>query len=117
MGKLIFILEDNDDLRALYFSILEDEDYQIISFATISDFREQVHIVPDLYLLDIMLPDGNGMDLCQELKKNLLTANVPVILISAHRNFEDVKKRCPEADFIAKPFDIEVFTKRIAEKF
>ncbi|TKC10530.1 response regulator transcription factor [Pedobacter polaris] len=116
MKKTIFILEDNDELRELYGYILEGENYEIRTFATVTQFMENARQIPHLYLLDVMLPDGDGIELCIELKRNSLTANVPVIMISAHKNLADIKSECPQADFIAKPFDIEELTKRIALK-
>ncbi len=116
MPKTIFILEDNLDLRELYELILKDENYEIKSFGTVTEFMESAHEVPDLYLLDVMLPDGDGLQVCSELKKNLPTAHVPVIMVSAHKRGSEVKLRCPEADFIAKPFDIDDLIRQIAAK-
>lgn len=117
MAKLIFILEDNDDLRELYHLILEQEDYKIKAFGTVADFMEHASQIPDLYLLDVMLPDGNGIQICKELKNNPATAKVPVIMVSANKGLEDIKFECPHADFIAKPFDIDNLSQRIASKF
>ncbi|RZL40132.1 MAG: response regulator, partial [Pedobacter sp.] len=112
--KEIFILEDNQDLRELYEYILEGENYRITTFATVTAFMEKATHVPDLYLLDVMLPDGNGLDLCVELKNRVSSANVPVILVSAHKQLHEIKATCPSADFIAKPFDIEFLVNKIS---
>lgn len=116
MPKTIFILEDNDDLRELYALILKDEDYQISSFATVTEFMESAHQIPDLYLLDVMLPDGDGIQLCSELRNNPQSSQVPVIMISAHKGGTEVKRRCPGAEFIPKPFDIEDLITQIRAK-
>lgn len=116
MGKKIFILEDNDDLRELYNYIFEGEKYQIKTFASVTAFMERAHEIPDLYLLDVMLPDGDGIQLCKELKQNINTANVPVIMVSAHKGMSDVNIQCPGADFIPKPFDIEYLLRTIDSK-
>lgn len=112
----IFILEDNDDLRELYGYIFEGSGYQISNFVSISDFKAHAKEVPDLYLLDISLPDGSGIALCQELKNTVKTSHVPVIMVSAHERKAEVKKQCPDADFIAKPFDIDVLTRSVSLK-
>ena len=116
MPKLIFILEDNQDLIELYELILEEEDYQISAFCTIKAFLEHSTEIPDLYLLDVMLPDGDGVEICRELKKSPLTQNIPVIMISAHSDIADVKRQCPGSDFIAKPFDIGHLSSQIAKR-
>ena len=56
MLKKIFILEDNDDLRELYLLILEDQNYDIQTFASVSSFNQSSRIIPNLYLLDVMFP-------------------------------------------------------------
>lgn len=107
MEKEIYILEDNKELRELYTYIFQDEQIGYRAFATVTEFMEEVDRVPNLYLLDVMLPDGDGITLCEELQKNPLTADVPVIMISAHKDPAIIKERCPHATFIPKPFDIE----------
>ena len=116
MAKLIFILEDNTDLRELYEIILEEENYEILSFCTIAEFRQHENEVPDLYLLDVMLPDGDGVELCKEPNAHPATTNVPIIMVSAHKDIHEVKQKCPNADFVAKPFDIDHLTQTIASK-
>lgn len=115
--KTIFILEDNDDLRELYTFIFDPEKYCLETFPTVAAFMKAVDRVPDLYLLDIMLPDGDGINVCQQLKYNSLTSKVPAILISAHQHFSVVKEKCPWASFIEKPFDIANLEKTIDEQF
>lgn len=115
MQKTIFILEDNADLRELYLYIFADNDYKISSFSTVAEFMLHWNEIPDLYLLDVMLPDGDGIDLCQKLKNNSLSANTPVVMVSAHKDISEVKMQCPNADFLAKPFDIEELNNRVAK--
>lgn len=117
MAKVIFILEDNDDLRELYSLILEQEDYKIKAFATVAEFKEHFSQIPDLYLLDVMLPDGNGIQLYKELKNSPANAKVPIVMVSANANVGEVKLECPNAEFIAKPFDIDNLSNRIAAMF
>lgn len=114
MSKKIFILEDNDDLRELYVLILEEEDYLITGFATVAEFMQKLAEVPDLYLLDVMLPDGDGIEVCRQLKNDIQTRDVPVIMVSAHKDIDEVTQACPEAMFLSKPFDIEQLAQQIA---
>ena len=116
MQKTIFILEDNDDLRELYIYILADDDYKIVAFSTVAEFMHHWNEIPDLYLLDVMLPDGDGIVLCQKLKSNLASSHTPIIMVSAHKDIAEVKTQCPEADFLAKPFDINELSHRVAER-
>ena len=116
MSKTIHILEDNDELRELYGYILADEDYNLLSFATMQAFHDHTEPLPDLYVLDVMLPDGDGLSLCKTLHDDPLTAHIPVIMVSAHKELTDISALCPHADFLAKPFDIQNLIDKVALK-
>lgn len=112
MGKEIYVLEDDKDIGFILNYILFDEGYQVKVYETISAFKNALHRgSPDLLLMDVRLPDGNGMELCAELKDNL-TFDVPVLMMSAdwHVNHKDM---CGANDFIAKPFDIDLMVSKI----
>src|SRR5690606_31020318 len=84
-------------------------------FATAGNFRRaKTAVRPDLYILDIMLPDGNGIDLCRELKAEQSTQQTPIIMMSAH--FDKAEGQCDDQDFIAKTFDIDHFLSRITQQ-
>lgn len=109
--KKIFIVEDDDGIRELIEFLLVSQQYSVKTFPNARTFNKTVpEEVPDLFLLDIMLPDGNGLDLCKELKKDEVTQKVPVMLMSAHA---DISKMEAADDFIAKPFDVDELLKRI----
>ena len=105
--KEIFVVEDDTDIREMLEFLLESENYKVQSFPTAESFLNQLDLQrPDLILLDIMLPDGNGVTICEELKTEEKNLFLPIILMSAHINTSSFRKSCAD-DFIAKPFDIE----------
>ncbi len=113
--KEIFIVEDDDGIRELLEFLLESQQYVVKTFPTARAFHKTVpQKVPDLFLLDIMLPDGNGVDLCRELKKGAETKRIPVVLMSAHA---DISRTEGADDFIAKPFDVDELLQRIDKQF
>ncbi|MEO0457393.1 MAG: EAL domain-containing protein [Cyanobacteria bacterium P01_A01_bin.114] len=71
--------------------------------------------LPDLILLDIMMPHLNGYEVCAKLKANPQTADVPVIVLSAlHASFDKVKAfQCGAIDYITKPFQFEEVLARV----
>lgn len=114
MRKRICILEDNDDIREVISLILEDAHYEVFSFATVkSFFNRNYNILPDVFLLDVMLPDGNGLDVCNALKTDNATKHIPVMMMSANYNVDDVRRNCKVADFIPKPFDIDELVSKV----
>lgn len=114
MDKRICVLEDNEDIREIIGFILEDEHYKVKYFKNIQDFKKGANdFHADLFLLDVMLPDGNGLDLCCELKTNKETANMPIVMMSANFSDADMRSKCQAEDYIHKPFDINDFVNRL----
>lgn len=112
----IFVLEDDNGIREVVQMILESEDYKVISFPSVKDFinrREQD--IPDLFIMDVMLPDGSGLDVCNQLKSESDQQNIPIIIMSAHAGLEEVKSACNAEDFIQKPFDLNTFLRKVRE--
>ena len=77
----IFILEDNEPLREAIASYLSLEDHEVTEFGRIAGFENALRNQnPDLLILDVMLPDGNGFNLAKKLKQE---KDYPVIFLTA----------------------------------
>lgn len=114
MNKSIYVVEDNDDIRELVQYLLESEDFNVTGFANVTDFNNKIaDEKPDMMVLDVMLPDGNGMEVCNKLKGQNDTKNIPVLLMSANTNIAYISKESLADDFIAKPFDIDDLVSRV----
>ncbi|WP_312900879.1 response regulator transcription factor [Chryseobacterium taichungense] len=106
--KTIFILEDETGIRDALQLLLSFEDYDVRSFSTVEAFNNRDRsVVPDIFILDVMMPDGSGIDVCNELKSQPETANTPVMIMSAHAKDHEVTSRCNADEFVSKPFDID----------
>ena len=106
--KTIFIVEDETGIRDALQLLLSFENYDVRSFSTVEAFNSRDQsVVPDIFILDVMLPDGLGTDLCNQLKEVPETSNIPVMIISAHAKAENVIQSCQADEFIPKPFDID----------
>ncbi len=115
MKKLITILEDDDSLRELFTELLEDEGYSVQSFSTVASFTKSLRApFPHLFIFDVRLPDGDGIQVCSLIKTTSATQSIPVIMMSSHRNFERENGMCTAEAFIAKPFDIPDLLDRIS---
>jgi DNA-binding response OmpR family regulator len=110
----IFVLEDDKDIREIIEWTLEAEDYEVVSFATINEFMgRDAGELPDLFILDIRLPDGSGLEVCNKLRLESAYQYIPIIIMSAHASLEQVKVGCKADDFIHKPFDLNIFLQTI----
>lgn len=113
MKKLIKILEDDHDIRDICSYLLSDEGYCVLGFENVASFIAQ-ESVPSLFLLDIQLPDGNGLDVCKQLKNDPRFSNIPVIIMSANRSMFGMMKGCLADAFIDKPFDINKLIEKVS---
>lgn len=114
MKKCIYVVEDNAAIREMIEFLLTEEDYNVKTCPNTRDFWQQMDKhKPDLVVLDVMLPDGNGVDICSELKHNIKTYDIPVMIMSAGNQLHKIKSKCEAEDFINKPFDLDDFVNRV----
>lgn len=96
--------------------LLKAENYNVISFPSINEFNNRdLATVPDLFMLDVMLPDGLGTDVCNSIKNDVTISHVPIILMSAHAKLFTMEKVWSPDDFISKPFDLNGIISKISK--
>jgi DNA-binding response OmpR family regulator len=106
--KKILVLDDNPDILDIVQEVLTYEHFTVQTFSHYSGFIDKaLDFKPDAILLDYRLDDGDGGELCQELKSHSSLKDTPIILFSAYliKNVEVEKFGCDAV--ILKPFDIE----------
>ncbi len=114
LKKNIYLVEDNEAIREMVVYLLESENFKVSSFENATTFKDQITITrPDLVILDVMLPDGNGITVGNELKSTASTQHIPVLLMSANANMVKDGKESLADDFINKPFDINDLLQRV----
>lgn len=104
----ILIVDDDAKNLSVLFEYLRRANYKVLVAESGPSALERVeHLVPDLILLDIMMPGMNGFETCQQLKTNEKTKNVPVIFITALVDTLDKVKafEVGASDYITKPFE------------
>ncbi|MEH6308262.1 response regulator [Olivibacter sp. CPCC 100613] len=115
MKKLIYILEDESDIRDILSIFLSDY-AEVKTFENIKSFKEaMLSVIPHLFLLDINLPDGNGLELAIDISKNQLTKDKPIVIMSAHAKSDDLQRRKEISAFISKPFDLMQMERKVVE--
>ncbi|QQL49951.1 response regulator transcription factor [Mucilaginibacter ginkgonis] len=109
-AKIVLIVDDDPDIRDVMSMILDMEGFVVHTVSNGTDVPNSVATYfPDLILLDVMLGDADGRDICKKLKGDPLTEHVPIIIISATHGRETMnEKNCGADDYIGKPFDVQV---------
>jgi len=113
---LIYIVEDDLNIREIETIALKNSNYTVAAFDCASAFFSQMEeILPDLILLDIMLPDQSGYEIMRRLRKNPLTEKIPVIMVTARTTEMDLVKGLDSGadDYIRKPFSIMELLSRV----
>jgi len=108
MRRILAVDDDKDILEVLQY-ILEDSGYEVETLTNGQYLLDKIkQNPPDLILLDIMLGNLDGRDLCRKVKTGKETRDIPVILISASHDVSQSINQIGAPDgFIAKPFDID----------
>ena len=79
----ILVVDDNEAHRYFAVHTLEEAGFKVIQARTAAEAVEKAADHPDLVLLDVHLPDGNGFDVCRKLKANSATSAIPVVMFSS----------------------------------
>ncbi|MDR6785943.1 response regulator transcription factor [Pedobacter africanus] len=113
--KNILVIEDNHAILDVITLILQSESYKVTGLNRSADMMVHIdQMKPDLVILDIMLPDGDGRDLLKEIRLNEATTHIPVLLISAKYTAENIQHgEYKPNGFLPKPFDIDELLDRI----
>ncbi len=106
--KKILVIDDLPENVFLLQDRLENEGYEVITaYEGRSGLNKAISEQPDLILLDIMMPDITGLDVCKKLVGNEETSHIPIILVTAKIEAEDIKEGLEAGafDYIKKPFN------------
>lgn len=113
---LIYILEDDRNIREIEEIALKNADYEVVSFETAAEFEKRLkERVPDLLLLDLMLPDADGLRLVTQLRQNVMTRSLPVIMVTAKTTEIDKVRGLDSGadDYLTKPFSVMELISRV----
>lgn len=113
---MIFIVEDDRNIQEIELFALKNSGYQAVGFETARDFFKALdERLPELILLDIMLPDEDGMSVLSRLRARAETKRIPVILVTAKSTEIDKVKGLDAGadDYIAKPFGVMEMIARV----
>ena len=109
MSQKILIIEDEPDIRKTLEYNISREGYSVVSASSLLEAKSQIESDSfSLILLDLMLPDGSGLDLCREIKSDKEKSSVPIIILTAKDDEVDkvVGFELGADDYVTKPFSV-----------
>ena len=113
---LIYIVEDDESIREIEEFALKNSGHKVLGFEDAKSFYKQIaDVIPDLVLLDIMLPDENGNEIVKKLRRSPYTKKLPIIMVTAKTADIDLVKGLEDGadDYIKKPFSIMELISRV----
>lgn len=114
MADRILLIEDDFALAMGTEYALQAEGYEVLRAGRIEEAREALKKDPDLILLDVMLPDGNGYDFCKEVRK--FNEQIPIIFLTAVGEEANIVQglEIGADDYVTKPYRVKELLSRIA---
>lgn len=112
----IWCIEDDENINNLITYALASQGFKAEGFGCYSDFQQQLKTdTPDLVMLDIMLPDTDGITILKKLKGDAATEDIPVIMLTAKSSEIDIVKALDSGaeDYITKPFGVLEMVSRV----
>ncbi len=111
----ILVVEDNKDLRKFIAQRLERKYHVAEAFNGNIGIEKAIKWSPDLIISDVMMPEVNGLELCDRLKNNLETSHIPIILLTAKSEIADqiTGLKIGADDYLSKPFNFDLLEARV----
>jgi DNA-binding response OmpR family regulator len=120
--RKILVVDDENDIRLLISRVLTEKGYNVVTAGRGLEAIKRVQTeLPDMIILDAMLPEVHGFDICKKIKGSKKYGHIPVIMISAiyrgWRYARDLKESYGVDEFIEKPFKLAEFVEKVEEHF
>ncbi|MFW5891443.1 MAG: response regulator [bacterium] len=116
MNEIIAIIDDEPDLLELVSRHLKKFNYNVREYQSAKHFFDDLeNYLPDLILLDLMLPDVDGIEICRKLKKDDKFESIPIIMLTARGDESDkvLGLELGADDYVTKPFSLKELTARV----
>jgi len=117
-GESILVIEDDQEINALVGAYVELCGFRYrFAYTGEEAYREMQGEIPALVILDLMLPDTEGFEICKRIKADSRTVEVPVVLLTALSGESNRQRglNCGASEYMIKPFDPDVLMKTIAQ--
>jgi DNA-binding response OmpR family regulator len=114
MKREVLVIEDEPIIAEMMSIVMEVEGFNVIGAADTAFARRKLHEKDvHLVMLDLKLKGEDGQSMCAYIKGHDDLKHIPVILVSANADLEQIKIDCGADDYIAKPFDLDYFIEKV----
>ena len=108
--RRVMVVDDDPDALAMMDKILTDEGVELIKVSNATEVGlKAAQLLPDLILLDFLMPEINGFDVCKALRENDLTRNIPIMAVTCLTKEQDIERIFASGadEYLAKPFKVD----------
>jgi DNA-binding response OmpR family regulator len=114
----ILVVEDESNIQHILKYNLELDGHTVDLASTGAEAMTKLNPLPDLILMDVMMPEMNGLEACLKIKSDPSTRQIPVFMITAKSQLGDIEEafKVGADDYLTKPFDPTTLSARIEEK-
>lgn len=116
MSKRILVIDDDEAITIAFQVVLEMAGYEVTTSMNTDVIKKLTKkTLPDLILLDVLLSGADGRLVCKALKKDKLTKDIPIIMVSAHPSASKSTLEAGANGFISKPFEMKELLDTVKE--
>ncbi|MCC6143468.1 MAG: response regulator [Candidatus Hydrogenedentes bacterium] len=116
--KRVMIVDDDPDALALMEKILSDEGFELVKVSNATEVGlKAAQLSPDLILLDFLMPEINGFEVCKALRDNEMTRSIPIMAVTCLTKERDIERifSCGADEYLAKPFKVDQLVEKVHE--
>lgn len=118
LSKRIMVVDDDADALKLMENILSDEGFELVPVSNATEVGLKAsQMMPDLILLDFLMPELNGFEVCAALRNNELTRSIPIMAVTCLAKERDIERifDCGADDYLAKPYKVDTLLEKVRE--
>ena len=116
--RRVMIVDDDPDALALMEKILSDDGFELIKVSNATEVGlKAAQLSPDLILLDFLMPEINGFEVCKALRANEMTRSIPIMAVTCLSKERDIERifACGADEYLAKPFKVDQLLEKVRE--
>lgn len=114
----VMVVDDDPDALALMEKILSDDGFELIKVSNATEVGlKAAQLSPDLILLDFLMPEINGFEVCKALRENEMTRSIPIMAVTCLSKERDIERifACGADEYLAKPFKVDQLLDKVRE--